>query len=754
MRLRRGAAAGGVLLLLLLAGAAAAANISGFVRDAGSGESLPYANVYLQGEDYGTSSNERGYYALTGIPAGRHTLAASLIGYRPFAREVTLPDGNLVVEVRLQEQAIEMEATVVQAQREEAESYQISPSRTTLQVKELKAAPAAIEADPIRTIQTLPGVATLSDFSVGLYVRGGTPDQNLVLLDGTDVYNASHLFGLFSTFPADAAKSTELLRGGYPAKYGGRLSCVLSVITDEGNKEEFEAEGGVSLLASRLTVQGPALRGSYLLSGRRTHLDPILAIAEDKLDAKRFRYNFYDLQGKTHQVLSHGDQLTVAAYKGRDGLLYRFDEFDFDLSWGNRTLSTTWTHVFDSALFGSFMFTGSRFHSTTLFATEDVRLEESNRLTDLSFKADLNYYPSTSHSLEAGILAKRLSMEYVFGEEDQQWVDLDVEGYHHAGYLQDTWRATHLLTVQPGLRLNYFANGDYTGWSPRLSVRYQLGENTFLKAALGRYHQYVFRFSREFQEIALLSSVWALADTTAEPSHATHYIAGLETRIGGLDVEVEPYYKDYSGLYELNYDEQESMEIGDLLRRGDGRAYGLDLLVRKRAGHHTGWLSLSVGASERTVDGLNLDDRGREQSFNSKFDRTVSANLVHSWRFARRWLLNSRLAYATGQPYTQILGRGEVELPSGYRWTFDDRGELNGVRLPSYQRVDVSVQRQFSLPGCDMRVHLDVVNLLNRENVYNYFWDLEGTPEKRKPAKRRQIPMLPILPSFGVDFEF
>ena len=744
-----------LLILLALFQIGEAATISGFVRDASNGESLPFASVYLKGRNWGGISNESGYYAIVNVPPDTYTLIGSLVGYATFQDTIRLGDADLVVDIELEEKAIELEATIIEAEREDVESFDISPGRTTLQVKELKVAPAAIEADPIRTIQTLPGVAALSDFSVGLYVRGGTPDQNLILLDGTDVYNASHLFGLFSTFPADAAKSTELLRGGYPAKYGGRLSSVLNVITDEGNKEEFEGAGGISLMSSRLTLQGPIGKGSWLLSGRRTHLEPVLALARDALDAKRFGYNFYDLQGKTHQILSHDDQLTVAAYKGRDQLVYRFDEFDFDLAWGNRTISTKWTHVFDSALFANFMLTGSRFRAQTTFDTEDVRLIESNRLTDLSFKGDANFFPNKDHTVEFGLLTKRQSMEYVFGEADQQWVNVDVEGFHHALYAQDNWKVTRLLTLQPGLRFNYFVNGGYTGWSPRLAARYQIGNDTFLKGAVGQYHQYIFRLAREFQGISLLSNVWALADSTAEPSKAIHYIAGIETPLAAaLDLDVEVYYKDYEGLYELNYDETQSVEIGDIIRRGEGQAYGFDLLLRKRAGRHTGWVSFSTGISERTIDGLKLDENGAAQPFKSKFDRRFSLNLIHSWRLGKSWTLNSGYAYASGQPYTQVLGRGELELPSGLRWTFNQQGELNAVRLPEYQRLDVSIQKQWEFDAWGLKFFLQIVNLTNHKNVFNYFWDMEGKPEKRRANKRREISMLPILPSFGVDFYF
>ncbi|MCH2661215.1 TonB-dependent receptor [bacterium] len=743
-----------LLAVLCLAVRVQAADISGFVRGAADGESLPFASVYLKDQTWGGITNESGYYAIAGVPPGRYTLVVSIVGYAVFQEEIDVANRDIVRDIRLREKAIQVEDTVVEAERAEVESFDISPGRTTLQVRELKAAPAAIEADPIRTIQTLPGVAALSDFSVGLYVRGGTPDQNLILLDGTDVYNASHLFGLFSTFPADAAKSTELLRGGYPAKYGGRLSSVLNVITNEGNKEKVEIDGGLSLLASRMTVQAPALKGSWLVSARRTHLDPVMALARNALEAKALGYNFYDLQGKTHQVLSHSDQLTIAAYTGRDNLLYRFDELGFKLAWGNRTISSKWTHVFDSNLFGNFLFTGSRFQAQTNFDSEDVELVEENRLGDVSLKGDLNWFAGPNHAVELGFNVKRQSVGYQFGEKDRIWFDIDVEAFHNSVYVQDNWSLGPLLTLQPGLRFNQFSNGDYSGLSPRLALRYQTGDDTHLKAAVGRYHQYIFRLAREFQGISLLSNVWALADSTADPSSATHYIAGFETRLFGLDFDAETYYKDYRGLYEINYDEQDSDKIGDILRRGDGRAYGFDMLLRKRSGNHTGWLSFSTGASERKIAGLNLDGRGDERFFKSKFDRGVSVNLVHSWRLSKKWTLNSRVAYASGQPYTQVLGRGEISLPSGNTWTFNEQGELNAVRLPSYQRLDVSVQRVFNFKRCDMRAYLQIINLFNRKNIFNYFWDLEGEPENRKPAERNDIPMLPILPSFGLDFNF
>jgi len=220
-----------------------------------------------------------------------------------------------------------------------------------------------------------------------------------------------------------------------------------------------------------------------------------------------------------------------------------------------------------------------------------------------------------------------------------------------------------------------------------------------------------------------------------------------------VDIDMEVYYKDYEGLYELNYDEQESVEIGDILRRGDGRAYGFDLLLRKREGRQTGWIALNTGVTERAIDGLELDANGRPQTFRSKFDRRITLHIIHSWRFSDHWTLSSRFTEASGQPYTQVFGTGEIELPSGMRWDFQERGELNGVRLPQYERLDTSIARQFDFGGWDMKGYLQIVNLSNHKNIFNYYWT-DGTAHKRKPGKRKELSMLPILPSFGLNFSF
>ncbi|MDP6125970.1 MAG: TonB-dependent receptor, partial [Candidatus Latescibacteria bacterium] len=494
-----------------------AATISGYVRDAASSESLPYVPVFIKNPRAGTMTNEHGYYAIPGLSAGAFELVCAYIGYEKYEQTINVTaDEDAIVNINLGEEAIELAVLAISADRDDAETYDISPGRLTLRGTELKSAGhVMLEADPIRTVQTLPGVLSLSDFSVGLYVRGGAPDENLVLLDGTDVYNASHLFGLFSTFPADAAKSTELLRGGFPAKYGARLSSVLNVITDEGNKNQYEGIGGVSLLSSRLTLQGPVGRGSWLASGRRTYLEPILKLAN--LDTV-FGYSFYDLQGKTHQVFSQDDQLTVAAYAGRDHFQVTPDGFDVDLWWGNKTFSAQWTHIFNPRWFSHFVVTGSDFDSKATIEVEGLRFEQTNDLTDWSFKGDLNWFPTQDHAAEIGWNVKWFTLNFHNRIQGNDFGSVNQDVLHIAGYVQDTWKVTNMFTLQPGFRASHFTEGGYNRFDPRLAGRYQFTTDTFFKAAWGIYHQPIFRVPREFQGITFLSDIWFMADTTAGPT--------------------------------------------------------------------------------------------------------------------------------------------------------------------------------------------------------------------------------------------
>jgi hypothetical protein len=755
-----------VALVLCVARAATAVTISGYVRERGSRESMPYVSVYLEALRIGAMTNTSGYYVITGVPTGQHTIAAMLIGYNEYRQPIVVSSEPLVHNIELSTEAIEVAAVEVQAERVRAPSLEIIPSRETLRGTDLRIAPAAVEADPIRTLQTLPGVVQLSDFNTGLYVRGGTPDQNLILVDGSELYNVSHMFGLFSTFPADAIKTTELLMGGYPAQYGGRLSSVLNVITDEGNKERFRGSGGISLLSSRMTLQGPLTKGSFLVSGRRTYLEPMLWAARQSSDAfDGMGYYFYDFQGKVHQILSHSDQFTIAGYMGKDAFKYSNDFLNTKFDWGNKSAALTWTHLFSSTLYSHLQANVSQFVSHTTFKIEDFGATDNNELFDTDFRGDLTWFANDRHTVETGVHFKRNTMR--FGQEyaNQSYEAFDIIAYVPSAYVQDSWKPWPFLTLQPGLRTTLFhgtgrhtpETADYSVLEPRFTARYQLGDNTYLKAATGRYTQFIFRVPREFQGISMMSDIWFTCDSTKSggPQRAWHYILGVETKLRqDIDFTLETYYKDYSGLAEFNSSQAAPGSVGEALLRGDGYSYGLELGLKKRAGRGTGWLSYSLGWGVRTIAGLNIGEDGTPQPYYPKFDARHHVDAVYGFDLTRHWTLNSRFSFATGQGYTKVLGRYVVEDPLFTQGVYY-RDAKNASRLPYYMRWDLGVRGNFRGWGVKWMPFFQVVNVLNRRNEFNrYFDNGDSTTNPPELGQEKSIPQLPFLPTFGIDVEF
>jgi hypothetical protein len=759
--------------LVLMVTTIPAATISGYVREGGTQESMPYVSVYLEGLRVGAMTNITGYYVITGVPPGDHTLIASLIGYAEYRTDLSINIEDVVQNITVESQTLQLGTVEVTAERVRAPSLEIMPSRETFRGMELKLAPAAVEADPIRTLQTLPGVVQLSDFNTGLYVRGGTPDQNLILVDGAELYNVSHLFGLFSTFPADAIKTTELLMGGYPAQYGGRLSSVLNVTTDEGNKETQHGTGGISMLSSRLTFEGPVGKGSYLLSGRRTYLEPMLHLA----DLDEFGYYFYDLQGKVHQIISHDDQITIAAYMGEDNFTFDNDFFDMQMKWGNWSASVMWTHLFSPQVYSHYQMNISRFDSRSRFQVEDFGFTDRNTLVDVDTKADFTWFANEHHTFELGGHLKRHNMRLVQEFANMEFEAFDISAWVPSVYIQDAWRPWPFLTIQPGVRAsmfwapesdqrgtpNYGKTTSYTDVNPRLSMRYQMGDQTYLKASVGRFTQYVFRVPREIQGISVFSDIWFTTDPSEEggPQYSTHYITGLETGFGDdIDFTAEVYYKDYDDIAEFDYKASAPQSTGDALVRGSGYAYGLDLNLKKRAGRHMGWISYSTGWTVRKIAGIKTidpnDPASPPQDFYPKYDQRHVTNTVYSFKWTDHWTINARFAYATGQGYTGTLGHYVIEGPI-FTMTPSYKDYLNASRITAYSRLDVGIRGSFQGWGVTWMPFLQIVNVLNHDNEFNRFstggeWNIDHS--NAEFAKEDSFGQLPILPTIGLDLEF
>lgn len=737
--------------LLALSSHARAATVSGFLTDRESGESLAYASVLLSGEGLTTGSptNEEGYYALTGLPAGTFTLAYACMGYLRTSETVTLATALAVVrrDVALTPAPIEGEGVEVTAGRGEDEG-DLQPGFLELAATDLQRMPAFVEQDIIRSLQLLPGIQAASDISSGLYVRGGGPDQTLILLDQIPLYNPTHAFGFFSTFNADAIKDVNLYKGAYPAAYGGRLGSVLDVANRDGNRNAFHGRGGASMIAARTTLEGPVGNGSWIASGRRTYLDPILAaVRNDTTEVPE--YYFYDLNARANQSFGESDRLVVSGYMGRDDLFLDLDEgSSVGIRWGNNAATAKWTHLFSPALFGNFLVAGSEYFSTTSLSLFETPISWDNRLRDLSLKGDLDTRVGSRHRLTTGFWASRYEFSFTQEFNRDVQIDLEIAPYSYAGYVQDEWAMTPATTVRAGLRGQYFSEGSRWMGEPRLSVSRSLSPTVRLKAAGGVYHQFLQLVATEgFSG----GDFWVPIDASAEPGRSWQAVLGSEWEPSRQwFLSAEAYYTGLSNLVVL--DNAVSADAGgtesnDVFQTGgSGHATGVEVFCERRTGALTGWVGYALGRSRRRFPEMN---QGRE--FPPKYDRRHDFKVVTSYR-AGPWTYGADLVYGTGQAFTPAGARYSLRSPATGVLPRDDYllpAEHNSARLLPYHRLDVSAARQGSLFGWQAQWHVQIFNVYSRRNEWFVTYDAQDPETKPEVAR-----MLPIIPTVGVSFEF
>jgi outer membrane receptor protein involved in Fe transport len=753
------------------------ASLSGFVFDEHNGETLIGANVFLKGTKTGAVSNIRGYYVIPKIQPGVYTLICQYIGYRPFSKTVTFTAGEKkVLRIDMQPEDIQGEEVVVYADSMPLMERQFEKpiSKIELSGEQINLIPQVVEADLLRSLQTLPGVVPVSDFSSALYIRGGTPDQNLYLIDGSDVYNPEHAFGLFSTFNTDAIKKVDLSKGGFGAEFGGRLSSVLNVTNMDGNRKEFEGTAGVSILSAKTTLQTPiGSIGSLSGSVRRTYFDKTLGEAIDEIPD----YYFYDGNVKAFFEIDGRNTLTLSGYGGQDVLNFIFNEdatekAGFDYTWGNKTASARWACVFSPQMFGDFWITGSTFSSDFAF-DQSVNFSEENFISDLTFKGNLEYHHSKQFITRFGFEHKNL--HGIYRENfDGGKVDVNARRTHYVAYVQENWRPTEDWDIESGLRFDYFdSERDYKNLDPRLAVKYRWDVTTNLKAAAGVYHQYLHQIPRAF-----FSGIWTTSDRYQKGSTAYHFIGGIEKELlPYLQMEIEGYYKIYRNIYSLDhflitevqpgyYENGEPVydNTNGLFNSGDGHSVGLEILFKKEAGPMTGWIGYSLANTRHTVDGINDG-----HAYEPRHDRTHTVNAVANIDIRNsicalkgkptknstsKWLMGLNFVYASGQPITTP---GSTYL---IRTTPDDEsgfalypGGINELRLPAYARLDVSITYEKQFKHWSIAPYLQIFNIGNRKNVWFVQYNAEeqgGTVDQ----KVETVHMFPLLPSLGVNFKF
>lgn len=745
-----------VLSLLSENALSQSASVNGFVKDSSTGETLISANVAILENNRGASTNELGYFSITNLQPGTYTLACSYIGFTFYKKTITLKAGeNLRIDIELEPETFEGEEVVVESQREREERKSIGTAQVNTEL--IKSLPAVFEADVFRSVQLLPGVMAANDFSSGLYIRGGSPDQTLILLDQTTVYNPSHFFGFFSTFNPDAIKDVRLYKGGYPAEYGGRLGSVLSIYNKDGNRKNFAGSATLGMLASRVSVEGPHKFGSYMFAVRRSTLEPLLAALRQNSDNIPSLFYFYDANGKINIDAGQNDKFSVAFYAGNDRVNFPFgDDAEFRLDYGNQTLSSTWTHIFNEKFFSNVVVTGSQYFNYPNFGAGGTSFERDNNIYDYSLKADVEYLPNEKHQISTGVWTGVFTLRLDDRFDGNPSFSSRIHARYNSFYLQDTWRPTEKWKMIGGVRTNYFSDGQYLRLEPRLSAEYFMNDRVRLQAAYGRYNQF---FTLITNEAFSGFDVWLTADNGVNPAFGDQFILGAKTvpfENYGLDVEV--YYRSMEDLFELDpfLPDPAGLVYADLFRFGTGYAYGMEMMLEKQVGRFNGFIGYTLSYTWRKFPGFNValdEPQGPARFYPPRYDRRNDVNVVGNYRLSRKWKITAAWNYATGQAFTQVLGRYST-LDLDFQGSGDNNsfvvGKVNASRLPSYHRLDVSFARSGTFFGMgDTELQLQIINLYNRRNVWFQNFDFD-----ENPVEVTNVTLLPILPSISYTVKF
>ncbi len=723
------------------------ASINGFLRDAETGETLLGANILLEGTGRGATTNHSGYYVINSIPPGSYTLRFSYLGYKDERRELVLREGeNLRLDIELDPAGFTMEELVITSRRELEERQNIGSASVSTEL--IKSVPSVLQADVFRAVQLLPGVKAASDFSSGLYIRGGGPDQTLILLDRTTVYNPSHFFGFFSTFNPDAIKDVQLYKGAYPAMYGGRLGSVLDVYNKDGNRNETSGTLSLGMLSSRAMIEGPYAGGSYMLALRRSTLEPLLAVLRNSVDNVPDAFYFYDINARVNYDRWENNRLSIAAYTGTDDVRFPFGEdSQFNLFYGNQTLSIDWTHLLSRRTFTNLTLTGSEYFNDPLFEFGGTDFERRNRIYDLSLKADIEWLPSQEHELLAGFWGGRKIFQLRDYFDGNRTMNEEITSDYGSLYVQNIWRPGIRWKINAGLRANYYANGNYLRLDPRLSIDYRLTESTRLQAAAGRFHQFLTLLTNE---AISAFDIWLFTDEGVPPAYGDQFVLGLKnTSLPGYNFEFELYYRTMRDLFEFDpfLGDVAGLDYPELFRFGEGYAAGFEVFLEKTRGRLYGFIGYTWGLTRRSFEGFNED-----RFYPPKYDRIHDINVVSNYHITRKWTVSGVFSYATGQAYTEPLGRTALESNPFDGSPIDAIvvGRVNASRLPAYHRLDIGFTRSSSFFGlADAEWQFQAINVYSRRNVWFYLYDFDENPVQREQAR-----MLPVIPAISYTVHF
>lgn len=760
--------------------------ISGYVKDSLTGETLIGASLQINGKGKGVNSNAYGFYSIT-LDAADYEMTCSFIGYRN-KRISALLNTNQTFDFLLVPKSAAAEEVVVYARRRDENVKNAQMGKFDLSISKVKALPVLMgEVDLLKTLQLLPGVRNAGEGNTGLYVRGGGPDQNLIILDDAVVYNTGHLFGFFSVFNSDAIKNVSLIKGGMPAQYGGRLSSVLDVAMKDGNSNKLQVDGGIGLIASRFSIQGPIKKNkaSFIVSARRTYIDVLAKPFIPKSSAfNGSGYYFYDLNTKMNFIISEKDRLYLSGYFGKDVFDFRNSQrsFSANIPWGNATATLRWNHVFNRKLFANTTLVYNKYNFAFNASQSNFNLKLASGIKDLNGKIDFDYYPAPQHKIKFGAqyTYHTFTPNVLSGNQDTTQFTPNNENNKYAReaaiYVQDEWELSEKIKVNAGIRYSGFTqvgpytkftvdangnkidstvygNGDkikaYGGLEPRITIRYAINDATSIKAAVTRNLQYIHLVSNAGS--TLPTDLWVPSTYRVQPQIAWQYAAGLfkNFKDNTYETSLELYYKDMQN--QIEYREGYTPSLSDPEKEfvfGKGWSYGAELYIAKNKGKFTGWIGYTLSWTYRKFPDLN-----KGVAYFAKYDRRHDLSVVGSYDLNKKWKLSGVFVYGTGNATTlperfYIIGGVLTQ----------EYSKINQYRLPAYHRLDFAATYT-PIPKKKKKIQsswvFSVYNVYNRMNPYFIYFDQTGSPYNNTlKVEARQVSLFPVIPAITWNFHF
>jgi hypothetical protein len=731
-----------LLVITCVASAQNRGGLKGFVSDSSNGERLSLVNLLVIGKSIGAASDANGFYFIGNVPAGRVKVRATIIGYHPMEKEVDIKSGQ-IVSLNFMMSPTTLQMRGVERTAERRTRYDTEVSTLPISTSEIEIVPAVVEADLFRTISVLPGVVATSDVSSQFYVRGGGGDQNLIVLDGMTIYNPFHALGIFSIFDADAIKEAEVLKGGFPAQWGNRLSSIINIRTREGNKNRLSGKVNVSQVSGKVELEGPTpWDGSWMIAGRKSFMDDVLQnfVAQDT------PFDFYDLIARINHATTDNGRISLHMLLTQDKI-QPTKSTEPEYQWSNKAGSLSWFQLLENRYLLETSFSYSTFKGELKpRENRDIppRLSEIN---DTYFNGNVTYFQENGDLFGAGFMFRLPQFHYSFVNSSSVARDITTRMSETGIWVRYKYKQLEPFAFEAGLRSDLFAvlsTHSSDVFEPRLAASWDITPLLNLKLSYSRVHQRMLTITNE-DDIVSLFETWIPLSDNMQSQQADHYIIGIDGSIDGLpgfSFNIQGWYKDFSHLLDYNRDKVDASDPD--FTDAKGRSYGVEVFIERKDPFLSGWVSYTYGYTERTIGSF---------TYNPRYDRRHNLNMIASLRPFDGWEFSIRWEYGSGLPFTQItgsydrIGFGGLFNGSGYSGEsgspYTILGSKNSGRLPAYHRLDISLSKSFQFGFTKLTIEGSVLNAYNHKNMF-YFNRTTG----------ERINMLPILPTLTLKAEF